>query len=60
MRCVCTFWNDEQGQDLVEYSLLIAFVALGSTVLFLGTGGNISGIWSATNSQLALANSQAN
>ncbi len=23
------FWNDEQGQDLIEYTLLMAFVALG-------------------------------
>jgi Flp pilus assembly pilin Flp len=25
-------WQDEQGQDLVEYSFLIAFVALAATV----------------------------
>jgi Flp pilus assembly pilin Flp len=53
------FWKDEQGQDLIEYSLLMAFVALASAALFLGAGKSISGIWSTTNSQLVAANSQA-
>lgn len=53
------FWNDDQGQDLIEYTLLMAFVALASAALFLGAGGSISGIWSTTNSQLVAANSSA-
>ena len=53
------FWNDEQGQDLIEYTLLMAFVALASAALFLGAGNSIKGIWSTTNSQLVSANSQA-
>ncbi len=40
------FWKDEQGQDLIEYTLLMAFVALASAALFLGAGGSIKGIWS--------------
>ncbi len=54
-----SFWKDEQGQDLIEYSLLMAFVALASAALFLGAGKSISGIWSTTNSQLVAANAQA-
>jgi Flp pilus assembly pilin Flp len=53
------FWNDEQGQDLIEYTLLMAFVALASAALFLGAGGSIAGIWTVTNTQLAAANSSA-
>jgi Flp pilus assembly pilin Flp len=53
------FWNDEQGQDLIEYTLLMAFVALASAALFLGAGGSIKGIWTNTNSQLTAANSNA-
>ena len=49
-------WKDEQGQDIIEYTLLMAFVALASAALFLGAGGSIKGIWSTTNSQLAAAN----
>lgn len=52
-------WNDDQGQDLIEYTLLMAFVALASAALFIGAGGSISGIWNVTNSQLAAANSAA-
>ena len=53
------FWNEEQGQDLIEYTLLMAFVELASAALFLGAGGSIQGIWQVTNTQLAAANSQA-
>jgi Flp pilus assembly pilin Flp len=47
------------GQDLIEYTLLMAFVALASAALFIGAGGSISGIWTTTNSQLSAANSTA-
>jgi len=53
------FWNDEQGQDLIEYTLLMAFVALASAALFLGAGGSIKGIWLVTNNQLTQANMTA-
>ena len=53
------FLADESGQDLIEYTLLMAFVALASAALFLGAGGSISGIWTTSNSQLAAANTQA-
>ena len=49
-------WNDDQGQDLIEYTLLLAFVALASAALFIGAGGQISGIWNKTQSQLTAAN----
>jgi Flp pilus assembly pilin Flp len=51
-----TFVKEEQGQDLIEYTLLMAFVALASAALFIGAGGSIQGIWSQTNSQLVAAN----
>ena len=47
-------WNDDQGQDLIEYTLLLAFVALASAALFIGAG-NISRIWATTNTTLANA-----
>jgi Flp pilus assembly pilin Flp len=54
-----TFIADDQGQDLIEYTLLMAFVALASAALFIGAGGQISGIWSTSNSQLTFANTSA-
>ncbi|HWQ55816.1 MAG TPA: Flp family type IVb pilin [Bryobacteraceae bacterium] len=49
------FGRDEEGQDLIEYTLLMAFVALASAALFIGAGGSIKGIWTQTNSQLEAA-----
>jgi Flp pilus assembly pilin Flp len=53
------FLSDERGQDLVEYTLLLAFVCLGSAALFINAGGSISGIWGVTNSRLTTANTAA-
>jgi len=53
------FFRDEQGQDLIEYTLLLAFVCLASAALFISAGGSIAGIWTATNSDLAVANTSA-
>jgi Flp pilus assembly pilin Flp len=53
------FVQDEQGQDLIEYTLLLAFVCLASAALFISAGGSVSGIWSATNSRLTVANTSA-
>jgi Flp pilus assembly pilin Flp len=49
------FLRDEQGQDLIEYTLLLAFVALASAALFIAAGGSVSGIWSVANSRLSTA-----
>jgi Flp pilus assembly pilin Flp len=54
-----TFVKEEQGQDLIEYTLLMAFVALASAALFIGAGGSISGIWTSTNTSLAAANANS-
>ncbi len=50
---------DEQGQDLVEYTLLLAFVALASAALFISAGGSITGIWTQANQIIVNANSVA-
>jgi Flp pilus assembly pilin Flp len=53
------FLREEQGQDLVEYSLLLAFVVLASAALFIGAGVQIGGIWSQANVRLTNANAVA-
>jgi Flp pilus assembly pilin Flp len=53
------FWQDESGQDLIEYTLLLAFVALASASLFLSAGNSVSGIWGNASSQLVAANTLA-
>jgi len=39
------FLAEDDGQDLIEYSLLMALVALASGALFLRAGKSITGIW---------------
>ena len=36
------FVKDEQGQDLIEYTLLLAFVCLASAALFISAGGSVA------------------
>ncbi len=52
------FWQEEKGQDLIEYTLLMAFVALASAALFLGAGGSITTVWTKMNTHLASAAAQ--
>jgi Flp pilus assembly pilin Flp len=49
------FLKEERGQDLIEYTLLLAFIALAGAVLFIGMGRNINSIWTVVNSRLASA-----
>jgi Flp pilus assembly pilin Flp len=44
---------------MIEYALLIPFVALASAAIFIGAGNTISGIRGSTNSQLATATTSA-
>lgn len=54
-RTMYRFLKEEQGQDLIEYTLLLAFIALAGATLFIGMGSNISSIWTVVNSRLASA-----
>lgn len=53
------FWKDDAGQDLVEYTLLLAMVCLASAALMIGSGDAVSGIWYTTNNNLSAAHSMA-
>jgi len=53
------FLKDEQAQDLIEYTLLLAFVCLATAALFISSGGSLTGIWVTANSQLTTANTAA-
>jgi Flp pilus assembly pilin Flp len=59
MKVLTNFLWDEQGQDLIEYTLLLAFVCLASAALFISAGGSVAGIWTSTNTDLATANTAA-
>jgi Flp pilus assembly pilin Flp len=45
-------WHGEEGQDLVEYSLLLAFIAMTAMALLVTAGGSVKTVWTGVNSQL--------
>ncbi len=45
----------DQGQNLIEYTLLLAFVAIASCGLFLTAGGSVKQIWTTGNRTVACA-----
>ena len=49
------FLFEEDGQDLIEYTLILAFVVMGSSALFIGAGQSTRQIWSATDIRLEQA-----
>jgi Flp pilus assembly pilin Flp len=55
MSLVQSFLRDEQGQDLIEYTLLMAFIALASAAVFVNAGKSISTIWGSASTQLSTA-----
>jgi Flp pilus assembly pilin Flp len=52
MKRLKQFFDDRQAQDLIEYTLILAFVALASAGLMMGAGGSVSNIWGAANDAL--------
>lgn len=58
-RRMSAFLRDEEGQDLVEYSLLLAFIALAAVGLLSGVRSTTKGIWSTINSSLLSASTTA-
>jgi Flp pilus assembly pilin Flp len=60
MNLLKNFLRDDQGQDLIEYTLLLAFVALASAALFISAGQSVNTIWTIANSRLNNAAAAAN
>lgn len=50
--CTVSFIRDEKGQDLVEYALLIAFIALACIIGLQALGGAINTTYNSISSSL--------
>lgn len=50
-------WEDEQGQDLVEYALLVILLALGIVASIRSLGSAVSDAFSNASSNLTVATS---
>lgn len=46
-------WNDEKGQDLTEYALLLVLIALVAIAVMKGLGGSVSKAFSNASSSLS-------
>ncbi|MDR3719057.1 MAG: hypothetical protein P4K98_09660 [Bryobacteraceae bacterium] len=51
-----TIFFNEEGQDIVEYALLLGFVALASVAAFTTLNTDIGALWTAIAAKLADAN----
>jgi pilus assembly protein Flp/PilA len=47
-----TLWKDEEGQDLVEYGLLVVLIALFAVVAMQGLANGISDAFSNATAQM--------
>jgi Flp pilus assembly pilin Flp len=53
------FWTEEDGQDIIEYSLLITFIAIATMWIVAGGRPAVNNIWTGANNSLATASSAA-
>ncbi|MBZ5729041.1 MAG: hypothetical protein LAP87_29200 [Acidobacteriia bacterium] len=51
--------GDERGQDLAEYCLITALIALIGLAIFIHVSGGVSAIWGTANTALVSGNSAA-
>jgi Flp pilus assembly pilin Flp len=54
--CLWTLWLQDDGQDLIEYTLLLAFVVFITAGVASIGGQSIAGITSKSNAQISAAN----
>jgi len=55
MNTLRNFFREEEGQDLVEYTLLLAFVALAAAAILMSASNSITTIWQSAQRQLVNA-----
>ncbi len=54
-----SLWREEEGQDLVEYSLLLAFIALAAVGVLTSVSTEVNGLWKTVNNSLSSASKTA-
>jgi Flp pilus assembly pilin Flp len=54
------FWREEEGQDLTEYTLLLAFMALACLCFVSKPAPAVNRIWTSANSRITAAGAAAN
>ena len=52
MRTVQNFFNDDSGQDLIEYALLAGFISLVAVVAITSVGTEVNLVYGSVETQL--------
>jgi Flp pilus assembly pilin Flp len=58
-RVLRTFLREESGQDLADYCLLTALVALVAVAILIKVSGGVQNLWTVANTSLANGNHTA-
>lgn len=58
-KLLSTFWNDESGQGLSEYALLLGLLVIGVVAFITTMGDSIETIFSEANTDMSMAASKA-
>jgi Flp pilus assembly pilin Flp len=53
------FWLDQAGQDLVEYAVILMFIAVACLAFVYSGMGSVNGLWIKENTDLVSANRAA-
>ncbi|HTU48842.1 MAG TPA: hypothetical protein VMF91_27510 [Bryobacteraceae bacterium] len=52
---LAALWSETDGQDLVEYSLLLGFIAISTISILTGVKSSMNTLWSKISSALSSA-----
>jgi pilus assembly protein Flp/PilA len=55
MKNLIRLWKEEEGQDLVEYALLVVLIALGAVVAMKGLASAVSDAFNSATTNLVSA-----
>jgi len=55
MELLKKFWNEEEGQDLIEYALLLGFISLAVVTALTSIKTQLNTLYTNTSSQLSSA-----
>ena len=57
-KLLARFVREDEGQDLIEYALLAAFIALVAVVMIISVGTGVNLIYTQVNTQVSNAANQ--
>ncbi|GIU73952.1 MAG: hypothetical protein KatS3mg004_1039 [Bryobacteraceae bacterium] len=55
MELLKNFWKEEEGQDLIEYALLLGFISLAVVTAITGIGTQLNTLYTSTNTVVTSA-----